>query len=223
MCRPLVSSTSDRISDRTGHVGKTEGAQKLQGWDNTLGHLLSHDWAGAASWRPEQSDPSDDAAPLGPCGEGPERAGPLSISGGGPGTVSLALPPNPMAHRASYAPGEATVRSGWEPAGGVLGTTPAEASAHTPRTSRCRKMVLHSGESETPARQWVHTTAHTCNPPRPLLTAGSPRTHILPTGSSCQGLDPLGLVGTTSTRVLSSPATPGPQCQGQACSRATAQ
>ena len=106
---------------------------------------------------------------------------------------------------------------------GCWGLTPAEASAHTPRTSRCHKMVLHSGESETPARWWAHTTTHTCDPPRPLLTAGSPRTHILPTGSPCQGLDPPGLVRTTSTRVLSSPATPGPQCPGQAHSRATAQ
>ena len=66
--RTLVSSTSDGISDSAGHAGKTEGAQQLQGWDDTLGHLLSRDWAGAASWIPGQSDPSNGATPLRPCG-----------------------------------------------------------------------------------------------------------------------------------------------------------
>ena len=74
--------------------------------------------------------------------------GPLSISGGSPGVP----PPNPTPHIASYAPGEATARSREEPAGRVLGTDPCRSfHTHTPRTSRCHKMVLHSGESEAPA------------------------------------------------------------------------
>lgn len=70
MGKTLVLSTSDGISDSTRHVGKTEGAQKLQGWDDTLGHLLSRDWAGAASWRPGQSDRSEVLRPWGLVGRG---------------------------------------------------------------------------------------------------------------------------------------------------------
>lgn len=49
------------------------------------------------------SQTSGDARPWGLV-EGARKDGTLAFQVEGPGTVSLALPPNPMAHRASYAP-----------------------------------------------------------------------------------------------------------------------